>query len=566
MESKGLNQGMEYINGPVLKEMISAGANRLDYHKKLVDELNVFPVPDGDTGTNMSLTIFAAVKEMEKVRSDSLHAVAGALSSGSLMGARGNSGVILSQIFRGFTKSIGGKKQIGSQEFSLALQEGANTAYRAVMKPVEGTILTVAREIAKAAENASKETKSIEVILEKALEKGRLTLEKTPEMLPVLKQAGVVDAGGKGLIYILEGMASTVMEQEIPAVLEEDRVDVVHEVIDDEESLKKELIYPYCTELLLYSSNGQLLSETKIRKELDRLGDSMLVVGSSDMIKIHIHTNKPGEVLLHCGKMGEMRDIKIDNMNYQHRTSIVEEEQDLPSKEEEGISEDAAGDGQIKKEYGLVAVAAGEGLAEVFKSLGVDEVVTGGQTMNPSTEELASAARNISSEKVVILPNNSNIILAAEQVKDILDRPVFVIPTSSIPEGIAALLVFDPAGEPEKNQENMLAAFQNTKTGEVTYAVRDSAFNGIELQEGDILGISNREIVVSGKDPGQVVLDLLGTIVKEEDSLITLYYGEDIEEEAADQLQEKVEQSYPEVDVEVYQGGQPLYYYFISVE
>ena len=552
---------MEHINGAMLKEMIIAGANRLDSQKKSVDALNVFPVPDGDTGTNMSLTLLSAVKEINKVSAASLSAVAGALSSGSLMGARGNSGVILSQIFRGVAKSIGDKKEISAKEVAAALQEGAKTAYRAVMRPVEGTILTVAREVAEGAITAAYDTTDVGEVLEKAIAHGRIALENTPELLPVLKHAGVVDAGGKGYILIMEGALMAIRGDFVPVV--EDITDVAMAEPEPQEK-KKKLLYPYCTELLL-QRNGDSLSESVIRRRLEQWGDSMLVVGSGELIKIHIHTNDPGTVLNYCCKLGEMRDIKIDNMNYQHRSTLTEEEEAMLYDEEDTGTE-SEHDWVLKKPYGLVAVAAGEGLAETLRSLGVDMVVTGGQTMNPSTEDLARAARELPAEKIIILPNNSNIILAAQQVHEVLDRPVIVVPTRSVPEGIGAVLAFDPETEPEENRVKMTAAAELIKTGEVTYAVRATRMNGLDVKEGDVIGIADREIRVAGQEAQDVVLRLLDSMIGAEDSLVTLYYGDMVEAQDAEDLLAETAERFDSLDVEMYPGGQPLYYYLISVE
>ncbi len=554
---------MEFLNGAVLKEMITASANRLDSNKKSIDALNVFPVPDGDTGTNMSLTILSAVKEINKVHGDALPTVASAIATGSLMGARGNSGVILSQIFRGITKSIGDKSQINAKEFAHALQDGAKTAYQAVMRPVEGTILTVAREAAQGAILAAQNADDIEQVIMGALDHARISLEKTPELLPVLKHAGVVDAGGKGYIYILEGFLS-VLQGEIPIVeFHSDLLVPIDESISSDKN--KKLIYPYCTELLIYR-NGEPLSEIRIRQVLEPWGDSMLVVGTGELIKIHIHTNDPGAVLSFCGTCGELRDIKIDNMNYQHRSTVMTEELSQFYHEDEEAGVEMNLPVAPLKPYGLVAVAAGEGLAETFRSLGVDTVVTGGQTMNPSTEDLAKAATAIRAETIYIFPNNSNIILAAQQVKEVSDQAVYVIPTRSVPEGIAAVLAFNADLDVTTNTNRMQDATGQVKTGEITYAVRDSKFGEMEVHEGDILGILDRDIKVTGHRVPEVVMKVLDFMVVDGDSLITLYYGDAVDESEAETLHQGIQERYPQLDVEMYSGGQPLYYYLISVE
>ncbi|MGI5840426.1 MAG: DAK2 domain-containing protein [bacterium] len=542
---------MEYLDGAGLKEMIMAGAACLERQKSGVDALNVFPVPDGDTGTNMSLTMQAAVREMQRSNGQTVREVAEALATGSLMGARGNSGVILSQIFRGIARRLAGRTDATTVDLAEALQEGANTAYRAVMRPVEGTILTVAKEAARRATEIASVTPDPADFIAAVLTAAQAALARTPDLLPVLRQAGVVDAGGKGFVLILEGARRYLQGEEMlsgenaPAG-EQTAVPVIPPA---------ELVYPYCTELLLRGESA-VGAEAAVRRCLQEMGDSLLVAGAGDILKVHVHTDDPGAVLSYCRQWGEMRDIKIDNMRYQHRSMHGET----------AVTGTAGPVAKRRRGVGVVAVSVGEGLTELFASLGVHTVVQGGQTMNPSTEELAKAARELATEQVIILPNNGNIIMAAGQVKELTEQEIHVVPTRSIPEGIAAMVAFDAGAKGEEAAAAMARAAQVVKTGEVTYAVRDSQYSGGTVREGDIIGLRNREIKAVGTVPEAVAAALFAQMVDAESSLLTLYTGADVAEDALAELVIRLETAYPQCSIETYRGGQPLYYYFLSVE
>lgn len=543
------------IGGDELKKMVTAAAVNLEQNKAKVDALNVFPVPDGDTGINMSLTMNSAAQEVNNINQPTIEKIAKAVARGALMGARGNSGVILSQIFRGFAKGVDGKNEVDTITFAKAFQEGVNTAYNSVMKPVEGTILTVAREAGNTAVKIARRDREFDSFIKEIIATAEKTLERTPEMLAVLKEAGVVDAGGKGLVYILYGFLYGLSGQDAETYSAKNNVAAVElEAASLEEEIsafgsEDEIKHQYCTELII---KGKELPVNKIREGLNQQGDSLLAVGTDDLVKIHIHTNDPGKVLQLALEFGEIDRIKIENMKEQFRARNYKDGKEAAKIEE--------------TEFGIVAVAPGEGLAQVFKSLGVTNVVFGGQTMNPSTEDLAKAVEQTSARNVFILPNNNNIILAATQVKELVQRNVEVIPTKTVPQGITALLAFDGEKSYSENLKNMSNAFKKVKTGEITYAVRDSGYNGHEIKAGDFLGIIEGEIVKSDKDIDQVVFTVIQQMVDDESEIITIFYGEEIQEEDARLLAEKTANSYPDLEIELHYGGQPLYYYIISVE
>lgn len=537
---------IEYIDGILLKNIFIGAANTLEKNKQVVDSLNVFPVPDGDTGTNMSLTMQSAIKQVKSLNSERIEDIAKAASNGSLMGARGNSGVILSQLFRGFAKGLKGVERIDVEILAKAFKSASDTAYKAVMKPIEGTILTVARECAEKALETAKKEKDIIKFLEEVIKHGEITLQKTPEMLPVLKQAGVVDAGGKGLLYILLG-ALDVLTIGDSTLLEDDiKIDVEDNI--NIERLDEDIKFGYCTEFIINSENIDI---NEFKQEIMELGDSLLVVNNDEVTKVHIHTNNPGIVLEKALSIGELTNIKIDNMRYQHRNRVIEEEKAVDLS---------------RKKYGFIAVAMGEGIANVFKDLNVDFIIHGGQTMNPSTEDILKAIENINAENIIILPNNSNIILAAKQAKELSGENIEVLPTKSVPQGISALLNFDEDLELEENITNMMESIKSVKTGQVTFAVRDTVINDVEIKKDDIIGIGEGEIRSVGNDITQVSIDLLKDIVDEDNDLITIFYGEDISEEEAEALAEVIEDEIEDCDVEVVYGGQPLYYYIFSIE
>ncbi|RKD34757.1 dihydroxyacetone kinase [Thermohalobacter berrensis] len=531
--------------------MIIGGANYLEKNKTVVDDLNVFPVPDGDTGTNMALTMQSAARQVKKSNANNIEDIAKAASKGSLMGARGNSGVILSQLFRGLAQGLTGIEKANTKDIARAFKMASDTAYKAVMKPIEGTILTVARECAEKAEELAKEENDIKIFLEEVIKHGDETLKKTPEMLDALKQAGVVDAGGKGLLYILIGALKAVTFDD------DEFFDELDEYLKADEETKEyteeaDIKFGYCTEFIINSKNGDI---EKLKDELTKFGDSMLVIGDEEHIKVHIHTNNPGEVLEKGLKIGELTNIKIDNMRYQHKSKVVDEKHVQQNQEDE------------MKKYSIITVAMGEGIKNVFKDLRVDYVISGGQTMNPSTEDILKAVENVKGENIIILPNNSNIILAAKQAKELSNRNIEVVPTKTIPQGVTALLSFDEDLDLDENIENMEEAIKEVKTGEVTFAVRDTTINGKEIKKDDVIGISEGEIKSIGNDIREVSMDLLRNIIDEdENDLITIFYGEDISKEKAEELGELLEEEMEECDIEVVYGGQPLYYYIFSVE
>lgn len=543
------------IDGHLLKEMLLSGAYELDNRKAMVNSLNVFPVPDGDTGTNMSATMASAAAEINQVKNVTLQSIGDALAMGSLMGARGNSGVILSQLLRGFSKYLKGKESINTKDFAAALKEGVATAYRAVMKPTEGTILTVARESAEAAETIAKEEEDIYIFLKRVIAAAEDTLNRTPDMLPVLKQAGVVDAGGKGLTVIYEGMMKRLEsglvteKKDQSAVKEEATPKTSYDDIDT-----SDIKYGYCTEFFIKSSNGD---PDKFRDIIKAYGDSIAVVGTDTLIKVHIHTNTPGTVLNEAMKLGELSRIKIDNMREQHRSLSDDMAHDEPKQESVATQE---------KEYGLITVAMGDGIRDIFKDLGVDVIIEGGQTMNPSTQDILEAVEKINAKNIIILPNNGNIVMAAQQARDISKKNVYVVPTKSIPQGITAVIALNPELTPEENLEEMTSAIENVKTGQVTYAVRDTVVNDVEIKEGNIIGMYNGKLVKSGAELDAVTKELLDEMMDEDSELVTILYGKDASEDSAKELAEYLEGNYPDCEVTINYGGQPLYYYILSVE
>ncbi|MDW7651045.1 MAG: DAK2 domain-containing protein [Bacillota bacterium] len=538
---------MQHLNGSDLKNMLTAGARLLNNNKEIINAMNTFPVPDGDTGTNMSLTMSYALGEVQKVKGDSISLVAEALANGSLLGARGNSGVILSQLFRGFARGLEGREIMSTKEFAAALQDGVDTAYKAVMKPVEGTMLTIARESAKSAGISVKRGKDFIQLLQELVSHAEAVLEKTPDMLPVLKEAGVVDAGGKGLIHIYEGFLLHLTGEDIP----EDVIpveDTIKPLKPQEVFSAEDIVFGYCTEMTVH---GERLDADAIRSQISTMGDSVLAVGDQMNVKVHIHTNNPGQVLEICLAHGTLHNIKIDNMREQHAELLFADEPPPP----------VMIDGQA-----VVAVSAGSGLANIFKSLGVAKIIEGGQTMNPSTEDILQAVREVPQKEIIILPNNKNIILAAKQVRELIDKEIRVVETRTVPQGIAAMLVFSPEEPLEENEKAMEKARSNVKSGQVTFAVCDSRVNGQEIHANDIIGICEDEIAVVGENVVQVVKDLAFKMVSEEDEIITLFAGEAVDSEEASALQEELSLLFAGKDVELYEGDQPFYYYIISVE
>lgn len=539
------------IDGSILAAGFISGANMLYNKRNEVDALNVFPVPDGDTGTNMSMTANALAKALDEVKSESVSKVCDTMSYATLRGARGNSGVILSQYFRGIAKYMKGKNTCSVQEFAESLKSGSDAAYAAVMNPTEGTILTVGKAAATAAVFAAKEGADLKTTVESALEEAKKTLAKTPEMLPALKSAGVVDAGGQGWVYILTGLLASVegkpVEREGGA--EEVKTESKAQAAFDGENIK----FGYCTEFIIEKSKPDV-NVLSFRQSIEDKGDSMLVIDDDEIVKVHIHTNNPGYVLERAIKLGSLINIKIDNMRYQHQNLLEAEKTEEKPKGE-------------KKKYGFVAVCAGEGLEALLKDLGVDAVIKGGQTMNPSTEDILQAANSVNAETVFIFPNNKNIIMAATQAAGICENKAVVIPSKSVPACVSAMLRFDETASAEENNEEMEDAATTIKTAQVTYAVRDTVADGKTIHEGDIIGVGKGGIEAVGDDAGAVVCDIVNNIYDEdEDEFITVYYGEDTAEDDAKALSEKLEEMYPDAEVTLRYGGQPVYYYIVSVE
>lgn len=546
------------ISGIDFCNMVIHGSNKLEEQSDYVNALNVFPVPDGDTGTNMSMTFKAAVKEIENMNNDSIEEVSKKLAKGALMGARGNSGVILSQIFRGISKGFEGQKEVDAKELALALKEGCNSAYKAVMRPTEGTILTIIRAAADSALKAVEHEPKIDVVelMRIVTKESKIMLDKTPDMLPALKQAKVVDSGGMGLLIILEGMYEVLRDGIKPSiqnfVSKGEGVSVANNL--DEHEIK----FGYCTEFIIL---GDANKANGFKNEIEHLGDSMIVVGYEDVIKVHIHTNDPGAVLSKAVKIGELSKLKIDNMREEHRSLLMEQgEMAETSIAAESIIETE------KKKYAFVSVAMGEGIRDIFTDLGVDYVIEGGQTMNPSTEDIVKCIEKLNAEHVFILPNNKNIIMAANQAAEISEKDVHVIPTKTIPQGITCVTMFDPKAEVTENVEILNEAIEAVKSASVTYAVRDTEMDGIAIKEGNILGLKEGKIKEVGNDKFEVTSKLIESMVDEDSELITIFYGEDCSEDEVNDFLSELEDKYEDLDVQCYSGKQPLYYFILSVE
>ncbi len=547
------------MNAELLAKMFLAGAANIEAKKEYINELNVFPVPDGDTGTNMSLTIMAAAKEVSALEDIQMDTLAKAISSGSLRGARGNSGVILSQLFRGFTKAIKETEEIDVPALANALDKARETAYKAVMKPKEGTILTVARGLAEKALQLSKSTKDLEIFIPKVLAYGEEVLAKTPEMLPVLKEAGVVDSGGQGLMEVLNGAYDAFLGKEIDYSQITPSTSVNPTKISAETNA--EIKFGYCTEFIIMTEKEfTQKDELEFKAYLESIGDSIVCVADDDIVKIHVHTNDPGLAIQRALTFGQLSRMKIDNMREEHEEKLIRE------------AEKAASEQKVKqkaelKDFGFISVSIGEGLNEIFKELGVDYLIEGGQTMNPSTDDMLTAIDEVNAKHVFIFPNNKNITLAANQAKSLVtDKEVIVIPTSTVPQGITAMINFMPDLSAEENEENMLAEIKNVKSGQVTYAVRDTKINDKEIHVNDIMGIGDAGIISVGKEIEATTLEMLAELIDEDSELVSIYYGTDVTEEDAAALTEKIEELYPDVDVDTHFGGQPIYYYVLAVE
>ena len=560
------------INSKLLARMFLAGAKNLDSKKDWINELNVFPVPDGDTGTNMTMTIMSAAKEVSSLTEPTMAELAKAISSGSLRGARGNSGVILSQLFRGFCKVIKEYDEIDVTILCEACQKAVETAYKAVMKPKEGTILTVAKGAAEKALELSDETEDVVTFVEEVIKQAEYVLDQTPEMLPVLKQAGVVDSGGQGLVQVLKGAYDALIGKEIDYTIEGAPTGAAPAKISAE--TEAEIKFGYCTEFIIVLNAPMSDNEEHAYKAfLESIGDSIVVVADDEIVKTHVHTNDPGLALQKALTFGSLSKIKIDNMREEHQEKLIKDSQKLAAqqKAEEETYEAAQADEKTNnmpaKEMGFVSVSIGEGMNEVFRGLGVDYLIEGGQTMNPSTEDMLNAIEHVNAKTVFILPNNKNIIMAANQAVDLVeDKQIIVIPTKTIPQGITALVNYIPDHSVEENKEQMMAEIENVKTGQVTYAVRDTEIDGKTIKQNDFMGIGDKSILSVGTDLMATTLEMVDAMVDEDSAIVSIYFGSDSDEDSANELAAAIEEKYPDVEVEVNDGGQPIYYYVISVE
>lgn len=560
------------INSKLLARMFLAGAKNLDSKKDWINELNVFPVPDGDTGTNMTMTIMSAAKEVSSLTNPTMAELAKAISSGSLRGARGNSGVILSQLFRGFCKVIKEYDEIDVTILCEACQKAVETAYKAVMKPKEGTILTVAKGAAEKALELSDETEDVVTFVEEVIKQAEYVLDQTPEMLPVLKQAGVVDSGGQGLVQVLKGAYDALIGKEIDYTIEGAPTGAAPAKISAE--TEAEIKFGYCTEFIIVLNAPMSDNEEHAYKAfLESIGDSIVVVADDEIVKTHVHTNDPGLALQKALTFGSLSKIKIDNMREEHQEKLIKDSQKLAAqqKAEEEAYEAAQADEKTNnmpsKEMGFVSVSIGEGMNEVFRGLGVDYLIEGGQTMNPSTEDMLNAIEHVNAKTVFILPNNKNIIMAANQAVDLVeDKQIIVIPTKTIPQGITALVNYIPDHSAEENKEQMMAEIENVKTGQVTYAVRDTEIDGKTIKQNDFMGIGDKSILSVGTDLRATTLEMVDAMVDEDSAIVSIYFGSDSDEDSANELAAAIEEKYPDVEVEVNDGGQPIYYYVISVE
>ena len=567
---------LKSVDAALLQKAVLAAAKGLEAKKEWINELNVFPVPDGDTGTNMTMTIMAAAREVAAIENPTMESIAKALSSGSLRGARGNSGVILSQLFRGFTKEIKESNEITVTSLANAFTRATETAYKAVMKPQEGTILTVAKGMAEKAVDLATQTDDVIDFLTQVIEEGDYVLSQTPEMLPVLKQAGVVDSGGQGLMQVMKGGLDGLLGRGIP-------FDTAAPAAGNTESTKpkvaagsdelstSDIKYGYCTEFIVnVEKTYDMDEEQKFKGYLESIGDCVVVVSDDDIIKVHVHTNHPGLAFEKGLTYGSLSRMKIDNMREEHHERLIQNASNVaqtPETPAEAKKEEAPASNEPRKPYGFIAVSIGKGLGEIFKGIGADYLIEGGQTMNPSTEDMLNAIEKVNADVIYILPNNKNIILAAEQAKSLVeDKKIFVVPSKTVPQGIAALINFLPDLSPEENLENMTSEMGRIHTGQITYAVRNTNIDGMEIHEGDIMGIGDSGMLAVGQNVNETVLETLKRMVEDESELISVYFGEDVTEEDAEALVEKVQTAFPNCEVELNDGGQPIYYYLLSVE
>ena len=548
------------INTELLQKMFLAGAANLEAKKEFINELNVFPVPDGDTGTNMTLTILSAAKEVKALENPDMVAIAKAISSGSLRGARGNSGVILSQLLRGFTKEIREHKEIDTITLAKACERATATAYKAVMKPKEGTILTVAKGASQKAAELAETTEDLDTFISEVINYAQEVLEKTPEMLPVLKEAGVVDSGGQGLLEVMRGAYDAFQGKEIDYSAIEASAGT--KMVKPSEQAETEIKFGYCTEfIIMLEKEFTAKDETEFKAYLESIGDSIVCVADDDIVKIHVHTNDPGLAIQRALTYGQLSRMKIDNMREEHQERLIKDAEKLAAQQAE------AKKAEPRKEVGFIAVSIGEGMNEIFRELGADYIIEGGQTMNPSTEDMLNAIDQVNAEHIFILPNNKNIILAANQAQTLTeDKDIIVVPSKIVPQGITAIINYMPDADAQTNLEAMIEGIGNVKTGQVTYAVRDTHIDDKEIHQGDIMGIGDAGILSVGQDIAETTLEMLEQLVDDDSELISLYYGQDVTEEEADAFTQEVEKLYPDIDVDVHCGGQPIYYYVLAVE
>ncbi|MDF2556285.1 MAG: hypothetical protein K0R71_113 [Bacillales bacterium] len=560
---------IQSINGIKFSEMILHGSNNLAAHSAYVDSLNVFPVPDGDTGTNMNLSMSSGAKEVSGHTQTHIGKVGQSLARGLLMGARGNSGVILSQLFRGFSKHIEAKAEINAVEFAAALEAGVSMAYKAVMKPVEGTILTVAREASKRGSTIAKTEKDITIVMEEVVKEAKASLKRTPDLLPVLKEVGVVDSGGQGLVYVYEGFLAELRGQKFNGQAQSFQMEtkIAHEPVQADMNLD-DLVNAYCTEILVRLEPGKRpFNETVFRNELGEMGDSLLVIADDEVVKVHIHAEFPGNVFNYGQQYGSLIKLKVENMKEQHTHILEGAEAELPNPvvTTNSMAAAAVQKPAEKKPFGIVSISMGQGISELFKSLGADVIVEGGQTMNPSTEDIINAVDQINADTVFIFPNNKNIIMAAEQAALVSERHLVVIPTKTIPQGMISMFAFNPSGTAEGNEEAMIDAIGNVKTAQVTFAVRDTNIDGVEIKKDDFMGILESKIEITNPNRLEAAKELLSKGLGEAE-ILTILFGEDVVKEELQQLVEYVEDQFPDVEVEVHEGKQPLYPYIFGIE
>lgn len=555
------------IDAALLQKMFLAGAKNLESKKEWINDLNVFPVPDGDTGTNMTMTIMSAAKEVQAIANPTMDTLAKAISTGSLRGARGNSGVILSQLFRGFTKEMAGVSEVTVETIALATQRATETAYKAVMKPKEGTILTVAKGVSDKAAQVAVETDDVQEAIEKIIEHAEYVLSKTPDMLPVLKEAGVVDSGGQGLVVVLRGMLDALTGKVTDFNISDAKPAAQAVKAGTGAAADVDIKFGYCTEfIIMLDKEFNEKTEAEFKAFLSSIGDSIVCVALDDIVKVHVHTNHPGQAFEKALTYGQLTKMKVDNMREEHNQKVASQAE-LQAAAAADAMKEINKKAEPRKDFGFITIAAGPGIAEIFSGLGVDQVIEGGQTMNPSTEDILNAAEKINADTVYVLPNNGNIILASQQAASIVeDKKLVVIPTKTIPQGITAMINFEMSRSAEENEEAMKEAVTTVKSGQLTYAVRDTSIDGKEIHKDDYLGLGDSGLLAVGTTVEGTILEMVEAMIDEESELVSVYYGADVSEEEAENISAKIEEKFPDVDVELQEGGQPVYYYIVSVE